>query len=64
MWFGMNIFGAKNLTGRFVIDAVLRYLLIRFFRPKAYVKSSAYPEDSDDEVSTVGKMPPSDSEDE
>ena len=33
-------------------------------RPKEFAKSSAYPEDSDDEESTVGKMPPSDSEDE
>ncbi|CAL3962832.1 hypothetical protein PZA11_000123 [Diplocarpon coronariae] len=30
--------------------------------PKEFVKASAYPEDSDEE-STVGKMPPSDSED-
>jgi len=33
-------------------------------RPKEFPKSSAYPEDSDEEESTVGKMPPSDSEDE
>jgi len=32
--------------------------------PKEFVKASAYPEHSDDEESTVGKMPPSDSEDE
>ncbi|KAF8854209.1 nucleic acid-binding protein [Acephala macrosclerotiorum] len=32
--------------------------------PKEFVKASAYPEDSDEEESTVGKMPPSDSEDE
>ncbi|PQE07610.1 putative eukaryotic translation initiation factor eIF1a protein [Rutstroemia sp. NJR-2017a BBW] len=32
--------------------------------PKEFVKSTAYPEDSDDEESTVGKMPPSDSEEE
>ncbi|KAK7509045.1 putative S1-like domain-containing protein [Phyllosticta citriasiana] len=31
--------------------------------PAQFTKSSAYPEDSDDEESTVGKMPPSDSED-
>ena len=36
----------------------------RKFRPKEFVKTSGYPEDSDDEHSTVGKMPPSDSEDE
>jgi probable RNA-binding protein EIF1AD len=32
-------------------------------RPKEFVKVSGY-EDSDDEESTVGKMPPSDSENE
>jgi len=32
--------------------------------PKEFVKTSAYAEESDDEESTVGKMPPSDSEDE
>lgn len=32
--------------------------------PKEFVKSSAYLEDSEDEESTVGRMPPSDSEDE
>ncbi|KAK0665020.1 putative RNA-binding protein EIF1AD [Lasiodiplodia hormozganensis] len=31
--------------------------------PPEFKKQSAYPEDSDDEESTVGKMPPSDSED-
>lgn len=33
-------------------------------RPPQFKKASAYPEDSDEEESTVGKMPPSDSEDE
>lgn len=32
-------------------------------RPRVFLKSSAYPEDSEDEESTVGKMPSSDSED-
>lgn len=32
-----------------------------FSRPKEFVKKPAY-EDSDEEESTVGKMPPSDSE--
>ncbi|KAL2070735.1 hypothetical protein VTL71DRAFT_13761 [Oculimacula yallundae] len=32
--------------------------------PKEFPKTSAYAEESDDEESTVGKMPPSDSEDE
>ncbi|KAL0256421.1 hypothetical protein SLS55_008816 [Diplodia seriata] len=31
--------------------------------PPHFKKQSAYPEDSDDEQSTVGKMPPSDSDD-
>jgi hypothetical protein len=38
--------------------------MLILFRPKEFPKTSAYPEDSDDEESTVGKMPPSDSEDE
>ncbi|KAH7031248.1 uncharacterized protein B0I36DRAFT_120611 [Microdochium trichocladiopsis] len=32
--------------------------------PKEFAKSTAYAEDSDDEESTVGRMPPSDSESE
>ena len=32
--------------------------------PAIFVKKSAYSEDSEEEVSNVGKMPPSDSEDE
>jgi len=32
--------------------------------PKEFPKTSAYPEDSDEDDSTVGKMPPPDSEDE
>ena len=31
--------------------------------PAAFVKKSTYPEDSDEEESTVGKMPPSEDED-
>ncbi len=34
-----------------------------FARPKEFVKKPAY-EDSDEEESTVGKMPPSDSDEE
>ncbi|KAH8795115.1 hypothetical protein F5882DRAFT_41476 [Hyaloscypha sp. PMI_1271] len=30
--------------------------------PKEFAKASSYPEDSDEEESTAGKMPPSDSE--
>lgn len=37
--------------------------MLTAYRPAEFAKSSAYPEDSDDEESTVGKMPPSDSED-
>jgi probable RNA-binding protein EIF1AD len=32
-------------------------------RPKEFVKVSAYQEDSDEDESTVGKMPPSDESD-
>ncbi|KAH8678990.1 hypothetical protein BGZ60DRAFT_468332 [Tricladium varicosporioides] len=32
--------------------------------PEEFPKASTYPEDSDDDESTVGKMPPSDSENE
>jgi hypothetical protein len=39
-------------------------VLIHVYRPKEFVKKSTYPEDSDDEESTVGKMPPSDSDEE
>lgn len=34
------------------------------FRPDEFAKASAYPDESDEEESTVGKMPPSDPEDE
>lgn len=34
------------------------------FRPKEFLKVSAYPEDFDDEESTMGKMPPSDLDEE
>jgi probable RNA-binding protein EIF1AD len=33
-------------------------------RPKEFAKKSIYVEDSDEEESTVGKMPPSDSDEE
>jgi probable RNA-binding protein EIF1AD len=32
------------------------------YRPKEFVKKSSYVEDSDEEESTVGKMPPADSD--
>jgi hypothetical protein len=32
------------------------------YRPKEFAKKSTYVEDSDDEESTVGKMPPADSD--
>jgi probable RNA-binding protein EIF1AD len=32
------------------------------YRPKEFVKKSTYVEDSDEEESTVGKMPPTDSD--
>ncbi len=44
---------------------VSSFLFSVFARPKEFVKKASYPEDSDEENSTVGKMPPqeSDSED-
>jgi len=42
----------------------VRVLIQAVSRPKEFPKSSAYLEDSDEEESNVGKMPPSDSEDE
>lgn len=40
-------------------------IALPFPRPKEFKKTSAYPEDSDEDESNVGKMPPSDdSEDE
>ena len=41
----------------------LSVLMVRY-RPSEFVKKSTYPEDSEDEKSTVGKLPPSDSEEE
>jgi probable RNA-binding protein EIF1AD len=38
-------------------------LLTGMIRPKEFVKVSAYQEDSDEDESTVGKMPPSDESD-
>jgi probable RNA-binding protein EIF1AD len=32
------------------------------YRPKEFVKKSTYVQDSDEEESTVGKMPPTDSD--
>ena len=40
------------------------YKILIQIRPKEFAKQSSYGEDSDEEESTVGKMPPSDSEDE
>ena len=38
------------------------YLLMCSIRPTEFAKKSTYPDDSDEEESTVGKMPPSESE--
>jgi hypothetical protein len=60
------MFGGRRLIGElscFLCDVrILANVLCA--RPKEFLKSSAYPEDSDEEESTVGKMPPSDSEEE
>jgi hypothetical protein len=37
-------------------------LIYTLSRPKEFVKKSTYVEDSDEEESTVGKMPPADSD--
>ena len=37
---------------------------IVLYRPKEFAKKSTYVADSDEEESTVGKMPPSDSDEE
>ena len=42
----------------------VRVLIQAVSRPKEFPKSSAYLEDSDEEESNAGKMPPADSEDE
>jgi probable RNA-binding protein EIF1AD len=39
-----------------------RMLIYISYRPKEFVKKSTYVEDSDEEESTVGKMPPADSD--
>lgn len=38
------------------------WLIYTLLRPKEFVKKSTYVPDSDDEESTVGKMPPADSD--
>jgi probable RNA-binding protein EIF1AD len=40
----------------------IMWLIYTLFRPKEFVKKSTYVQDSDDEESTVGKMPPADSD--
>lgn len=39
-------------------------MLMCCYRPKEFAKKSTYAEDSDEEESVVGKMPPSDSDEE
>ena len=64
MSFVMSIYGGKSHTGEISVEICVEPFADHFVRrPKEFSKSSAYPEDSDDEDSTVGKMPPSDSED-
>jgi hypothetical protein len=43
-----------------VVSGKTWYILVLIQdRPKEFAKKSSYPEDSDEEESTVGKMPPS-----
>jgi hypothetical protein len=37
-------------------------VVLIMYRPKEFAKKSTYPEDSEEEESTVGKMPPTDSD--
>jgi len=46
---------------QFVLPALQK--LTRVLRPKEFPKVSSYEEDSDEEESVVGKMPPSDESD-
>ena len=47
-----------------IIGYYVYRMLIYYYRPKEFAKKSTYVEDSDEEESTVGKMPPSDSDEE
>jgi hypothetical protein len=68
MSFVMSMYGGRSHIGEYFTNrpCPLRLCLLTAidFRPKEFLKTSAYPEDSDHEESTMGKMPPSDSEDE
>jgi hypothetical protein len=54
--------GGRSHTGELEIVSLARDLADEL-RPKEFVKVSAYQEDSDEDESTVGKMPPSDESD-
>lgn len=66
MSFATSICGGRRAIGVLLLLSCEEASLLMScdIRPKEFVKASAYPEDSDEEESTVGKMPPSDSEDE
>ena len=55
----MNMRGGRSFIGKIDIWWLGVFLLIIFHRPKEFPKASAYPEDPNEEESTVGKMPPS-----
>lgn len=60
----MSICGGRKHIGERGPDVSIHGVLM-CPRPKEFAKASAYVEDSDEEESTVGKMPPSyDSDDE
>jgi probable RNA-binding protein EIF1AD len=48
------------VTGCREVDVYM--MLTLYYRPKEFAKKSTYVEDSDEEESTVGKMPPADSD--
>jgi hypothetical protein len=62
MSFEMRGSGGKMHTGE-VSRELQSTEILTIARPKEFVKVSSY-EESDDEESTVGKMPPSDSDSE
>lgn len=47
-----------------IIGCYVYVMLIYCYRPKEFAKKSTYVEDSDEEESLVGKLPPTDSDEE
>lgn len=69
MWYGARKRGGRWLTGKQIcfIEQGYReslYHVLTLYRPKEFAKKQTHIDDSDEEESTVGKMPPADSDDE